>query len=720
MPSFELGFATAFIVAILALGVAAAAAVLLYRRTLPPVSPVTRVTLIILRTASFGLLLLLLLEPVVRLTFQSERPPALAVVVDNSTSMRLRETTGDRRIILHEALHRLPEYLPGGSTLVSYVFGPVVLPPVTELPDSLPLDQQATNIALALQRVRSDADRFNTKAVLLLTDGNYTAGPNPQYAAEGLGIPLYVLGIGDSTEQRDVLVSSISANRVMLAGSPTPVDIRIKSTGAVRERVIVTLMEGNREHARSTLVLQEGTRESNVSLSFTPNGDGIRLYSAHVSAIAGELTSENNSRSFSARVLKGKLSVVLLAGAPGPDMMMMMQTIREDSHLLVRSFSQRPDGDFYEGAFSGRFLDSADCVVLLGYPSASTNDETLRVLAGAFQRRTIPLLVVTARTLDLGRVRLLAEVLPFTITSVNPAEQLVFVDPLETQRRHPLLMLDSTGEYSPWKNLPPVFRSSTVYSPKPGSTVLAVARLQTVRLNDPIIIARSEGGTRSLAIFAYGLWRWRLMAQGTAETSGMYAAFLSTAVRWLATRDDTRPVRITPVQPLLTPLDQVEFEGQVLDGAARPVDRAMVSVTIQGGDFSGAFTLAPAGSGRYSGSVSPLPGGRYIYHGSAMVGGSLVGADSGQFVVGALDIEGLETRMAASFLRELAGRTGGRLILPDRLAEVGAILRNQPSFVATEIRTANTIEFRHWPYALALLVVLLAAEWLIRKRSGML
>jgi hypothetical protein len=250
--------------------------------------------------------------------------------------------------------------------------------------------------------------------------------------------------------------------------------------------------------------------------------------------------------------------------------------------------------------------------------------------------------------------------------------------------------------------------------------VLATTRLQSVRLPDPLLIARATGGPRVIAILGYGLWRWRLMAQGNPEIASFYGAFLSTAVRWLTARDDARPVRIAPLQPVVTALEPLEFEGQVRDGAARPVDNAEVTVMLTGEHYSGGITLAPSGSGRYAGAFPPLPEGRYGYRGRAVISGTPVGVDSGTVSVGRLDLETFETRMSAQSLRLLADRTGGAFLLPADLASLGDALKRQPSFVPVETVTASTVEFRHWPWFCALMVLALAAEWFLRKRSGML
>jgi hypothetical protein len=88
--------------------------------------------------------------------------------------------------------------------------------------------------------------------------------------------------------------------------------------------------------------------------------------------------------------------------------------------------------------------------------------------------------------------------------------------------------------------------------------------------------------------------------------------------------------------------------------------------------------------------------------------------------VGELDLEFQDTRMNVQLLRQLAARTGGEFYLPSELPRLRTALAARASFAPREVRHAHERELRNWPYALALVVLLFAVEWFVRKRHGML
>jgi hypothetical protein len=231
---------------------------------------------------------------------------------------------------------------------------------------------------------------------------------------------------------------------------------------------------------------------------------------------------------------------------------------------------------------------------------------------------------------------------------------------------------------------------------------------------------RSVAGVKSLAILGYGIWRWRLMAQGNQETSGMFSAFLGSAVTWLTSRDAGKLVRVRPSKDAFARGERIEFSGQVYDANGRPVDNAQVRLEFTSSEQTGDADLRPTGNGRYEGSIGGLPQEDYAYRARAMTDGTFLGQDTGAFSVGGLNLEFLDTRMDSRLLGQLALATGGKYYkagLTDGLKEA---LDSVKTLVPREEREIHATELQHWPYALVVILLLLAAEWIIRKRSGML
>jgi len=721
LPGIHIDFTVPALIVFFLVIAAAATAAFYYRTTVPVIGRRRRILLAALRGAALGLIVLLLCEPLLRLVFTSIQPPVLAVLIDNSRSMRITDRTGDRASRIREIL-RSDHFraLASRADLRFYTFGVSLQPFKSPEQDTLGLTEDATNISAALQSLAREKELHHIDAALLLTDGAYNLGHNPVYDAERMGLPLYGIGIGDSTVQKDVVVTRVLTNTLVYSDNSTPIDVTVKSSGFGGERVDVTLVLGKNELARAPLILERGTREHTVRLSYTPEGEGKTRYTIRVSSLDGELTTANNQQSFVARVLKSKLRVVVIAGSPGPDVTVVRQTLAEETNFDVRCFTQRAPSGFFEGPLQQALIDSADCLVLIAFPTAGTQQQALEMAAAAAISADKPILFVGGKAIDDGRLRALLPVLPFALELSSPTEQLVYFQPSEAQRGNPLLHLDSPDGFDTWKQLPPIFKTLSMIRAKPEAITLGTSRIENTPTQEPLVLTRSVGRQRSIAIIGYGIWRWRVMAQGNPETAKVLPAFLSGAVKWLTTRDDARPVQVAPARDLFVQGEPVEFIGQAYDATARPVDNARITVAIQQPERTAGTELRPLGNGRYEGRIDGLGEGDYTFRASAEAGGTRLGEDAGKFSVGGLSLEYQDTRANLSLLRLLARRTGGQFFLPAELTGLDSAFALQPSLVAQPVRRISDIDLWNWKVMLAAIIALLAAEWIIRRRTGML
>jgi hypothetical protein len=191
-------------------------------------------------------------------------------------------------------------------------------------------------------------------------------------------------------------------------------------------------------------------------------------------------------------------------------------------------------------------------------------------------------------------------------------------------------------------------------------------------------------------------------------------------VKWLTTPEEKRPVRVSPTQESFPQGQPVQFTGQVYDQGAQPVDNAALKVTARQHDLSFETDLRPLGGGRYEGSLEGLPEGDYVFLASAALNGAPLGEDRGRFAVGELDLEFQETRMNSTLLRQLAFRSGGASLPPDGLSLLDSLLTARVSFASRTVVHASDTELWHWQWLLGALIAVFAAEWIVRKVSGML
>lgn len=722
MPQVDFRLGASPLFALVAIGVAVVLAYVYYRTTLPPIATSRRRILFALRAAALALLLVLLLEPVARIVSTTARPPLLTILIDNSRSMSITDRQGNRPAVVRSILED-PVFtrLASRAELRYVAFGTTARALSADSLSALAFTEDGTDLAGALAAQRSGSAATRPNALLVITDGVSTIGRNPVHDAESSPVPVYAIGVGEPTGQRDVTVSHVSANAVTYSGVQTSVEVIVRSSGFPGQKVDVTLSNQGTVLDRQPLQLQDGSREYAVTLSYKPEGAGIQTYAVAVSALPGELTEKNNRRTFTARVRKSKVRILMIAGAPSPDVAIVRQTLHEVGQFTVQSFTQNPSGGFYEGILPQSSADSADCLFLLGFPAAATPAAVRDMLFASASARRTPVFIQVSRSTDLSRIGQWATLLPFSTDAATGAEAEVTAEATAAERSTPVLTPPYEEGGDPWAQLPPLFSLRIPVRVYPDATVLATTRPQGPSGVSPLILTRRVNHQRVLTVLLHGVWRWRLMAQRSAVTEKFLQGFLSNAVRWLTASDAEGPVIARPFKESYAQGEPLGFRAEVYDAGQRPVDDAEVRIVVRQGDQVTEGLLLPRGNGRYEGETPGLHAdGPARYRVAAVKAGVVSGGDSGFVQVSGTAIEFLNTRMDAEVLEQLAVRTGGAFLRPGSVGELDSLLTTRTSFVPQTSTSSRELHFRNWPWYAALVVLLLAAEWFLRKRSGMI
>ncbi|MDP1675604.1 MAG: VWA domain-containing protein [Bacteroidota bacterium] len=715
----SLSFQTPLYLVLIFIAVSFAVSYYLYRHTIPQVTRTKRMILTALRGTALTFVLLAVCEPIVQLISSQIQKPVIAVLADNSLSMSQTDALGNKEHILSSLLKSdaLKEFSSSADVKL-FSFSHSVSPLEQE---SLKVNGGITNISSALQTSLKNID--NLQGIILLSDGNYTEGSNPLYDAEKSRIPIFTIGIGDTNEQKDISVSKLIVNSIGYVDAAIPVDATIKVSGIPAQTVLVSLLEDGKKISEQKISVSapSGATEIPAQFKYIPSSEGVKKLSVAVSSIPGELTTKNNVRSALVKVLKNKMNVVVIAGSPSADVSAIMQSLNQDKNIIAPLFYQIPGGEFKsqkENISLQSSLTSADCIIFVGFPTALTSQNSMSNITQSILSRSLPVLFIASRTLDLQKVGAMQSLFPFIVSSERIDEQSVLPNVFSKTKFHQLLQ----NESSVWEKLPPVYYSMQTFSVKPEALNLLGVKIQNVPLNDPLFITRNIAGTKSAAILGYGIHRWKLLAGSTNETKLFFDVWFTSLIRWLATREQDKFMRVEPSKEFYSQGEQVEFSAQVYNQSYQPIDNADVRLSLHSKQNSLLYEtiLSSLGSGRYEGSIESLSEGEFTYTAVAMNDRDTLGTSQGRISVGDQSIEFAETRMNKSLLTQLARSSEGEY---SDANEFNSLLQNilqRNTMKPQTIEQTNEFELWNLPAFLTIIVLLFGIEWLVRKQSGML
>lgn len=691
-----------------------------YRRTIPALSVGKRWGLGGLRFLSLVLLCFLLLKPILRMVDETTQPPLLAVLVDDSRSMRVVQGTDTSTAAVREQLASLlpplQEEAPGRVRF--FGFAPSLRPLPDAPSDSLTFTGRRSDLGAALQGIPEELQGQNLQAVALVSDGQYNSGRDPARVADRFPVPIHTITVGDTTRQRDLQVQQVVTNDRAYVDTKVPVRVTLQATDLGDAQTTVLLRRENETVDTARVTLPQGRAETSVDLTFRPEAPGLRRLTVRAVPVAGESLTENNVRTLRIRVLDNKRRVLLLGDAPSPSYSALRRVLARDANTTLTARVPKKDGSFYGGPLPdslGRF----DVMICAGFPSAVVPKPPIRRVADRVKAGTPALFVVGPRT-DLSAWRShFADALPALPTGTGLSFAEATFAPVDAERSHPVLQIEG-AKIDLFRRLPPIEVPSTNWSPTPDARVLAQASRPALSRKDPALVIRRRAGHRTALLLATGTWRWATLPADLSAADPLWPGLVSNLLRWVSTNTDDKQVRVQPTTSTFEGDQPVTFRGQVYDASQAPVSQATLNLVIT--DSTGTeypHTMEPLGNGRYTLDVGSLPEGTYQYTATATLDDDQLGTDNGSFSVGALRLEYQHARANPVLMRRIAARSGGNAYNAETAATLPTDLAADSTFAPTVSTDAREAELWRTSLFLFLILGLLAAEWTLRKRFGL-
>ncbi len=682
-----------------------------YRITIPVVSRPKRYFLLTLRGSVLLVLLLMMFNPVLNLGFSTVEKPVNYFFIDHSASMKFDDGT-ERTDAVKKFMNDLAASPLGNNAVVHTFAGDVDTALVNSAGKIPAFDGTLTNFESIFKFIASK--KTANYSVTIISDGVITDGSDPMLIAGKPGMPVFTVAIGDSGAKKDIAIENVSYNEYVIRGSKTPISPTISFAGFPGTEAKVELLEDGSVIASETTSLEnDGT--TSLLFNYVPKTTGIRKLAVRVQTFPEEANKANNFFPFFINVTDNRKKVLVLSGAPTPDVAFVKNALSGDSTITVRSMTFDASNVPLEKDINNSIFDSAGVLYLINYPSTAVPNEVADKVLQLISDSNIPFFILINQYSDPGRLRKIEPYLPVTITSgagVDYEGQPAMADGVE---RDPIFYSSSPGSVKEWETLPPVYIPNLRGVARPESKVLAKVRLNGKTLPDPLIISRNFGSKRSLAIIASDIWKWKLKA----KNEKLFDDFLFSSAKWLGAVKDRKKFSVRTNKRFYSRNEQVEFIAEVYNESFDPLSDAEVRVALNSPAGKTEFTLSPAGTGVYLGVYKPERPGDHLFTATASLDGKPVGTDQGIFNVGDIDIEMVDPYTNPTLLRDLSSNTGGSFYTYKNYLPLFEELKKFNE-EASQARKEN-VSHPLWnnPWLLGLLVLLLSTEWFFRKREGM-
>ena len=735
-----------------------------YRNCAEFVSHPRRRILVALRSALFVLVLLILLRPVLTITVEGSVRRMLPVLFDTSASMGIQDARLNAAELARARRFCAPEQAPHVARidLVKGLLADSKLRLVPELKKTLDVDgfgfgtglsrldagsreapteqawakslearQPATAMGDAIVETLRKQHGGPLAGIFLVTDGGNNAGSSPVEAArlaKEQRVPLYIYGVG-VTAQKDVIVKDLSVPELAFSNDLVHTTVRVSGQGYAGEKGRLVLKLGEEIVAEKEITFT-AENEQSVPMEFTPKKAGDFQLQVSIAPLQDEAVSDNNSTSKRLRIADNKIRVLSIEQTPRWEFRYVQNVLLRDHRVTLKcvliegdpALAQAENSPYLEKIPEKTELFGYDLVILGDVDPKAFKPGQMEAIGEFVSRFGGSLISMAGKSSNPKgyRATVLEKLLPVELGTQDDAEKTT--EPIRGAltplgRGNPMLRLAATEDENAtrWNALPPLQWAVQGVRGKPGAQVLVedanpAHATRSGRL--PLIALQQYGMGQVLYMGSDNTWRWRKNAG-----EGDFAMLWGSMVQRMALMHllgGARRTQLTVDRLNYITGETVTVFARLYDEKFEPVRREIIngSYAVEpkaGGKDTVVMRAVPGQSGSYRGEFVAATPGHYRF--------MLATGEPAAVVFDAADprAELSQTSMNEAGLREMAETSGGAFFREEDLERLPTLLAKTDE----RVRSEQDAELWATPIYFALMLIIAAAEWLLRKKWGL-
>jgi uncharacterized membrane protein len=720
----------------------------LYAHRSMRLSPGSRVSLMTVRLLLIALMVFCLMRPVVVVSSVIPQSNYVAVLMDDSASMRLPDDGGRTRLdsikqlmtadnpfykALSEKFKVRPFRFAAGAQRVASE---------AELTGS----GEQTNLVAAIEQAVRDSAGLPLSGVIVLSDGASNAeGDSDSSLTAALGnlrargLPVFTVGVGQTRLDGDVELVRATAPPRVLAGSSVTAELLVRASGSPRSVKIDTSEDNHL--LRSQPIPVQGDATTVARITFTPSSPGLHRYTFTAAPDPNEPVQENNTQEILIDVADGRAKILYIEGEPRWEYGKLRRAVDGEKNLVLVSVLRSADGKFYrQGIEKGDELASGfpkseeelfkyDAIILGSMEATFFTFDQLRTVEQFVSRRGGAFSEIGGpKAFNAGGYANtpIADLLPVVLSgeAQQPSESQTFkAGPSERGRDHPAARLqdDPDANAKAWEQMPPITLPDVLAETKPGATVILEARsTQDKNRVVPLLVEERYGRGRTLALMASDTWRWRMMLEFKNKS---YETFWRNLLRHIVESVRQR-VEASTQRSFYGRGEQVNLRVEVADEKFINVrDAAVVARVTSPSGVAVDVSMKPTTEGGFEGYTGSFVTGEDGVHnvdvsvrrGAKAQEVATLGGARTSFIVGSLNREAHDAAQNQELLKRFATETGGKYYTAEQTDNLIEDLTH------TEGSNSVRVAYDLWdmPINFLLAIGLAAGEWFIRKRRGL-
>lgn len=563
--------------------------------------------------------------------------------------------------------------------------------------DKLDLKEGKSDLSKAFESIFSDYYNRNIGGIVFVSDGNFNEGQNPVYAASKIPLtPIFTVGVGDTASKKDQVLKDVICNEIAFLKNKFPVEVDLEAFKIGKRNVTVSISQNGKTIASQQVNYTDGNFDSKqVLFDLEASQVGFQHFVAEVKAVENEYTIKNNRRSFYVEVLDARNKILLLFGAPHPDVSALKSVLEQDQNIQVDAQSI----DKWD-----KNLKNVD-LVIWHEPGIGFSDN----INQSFISQKIPVFYFVGVNTSNATIQKLNIGLSFASSQQQDEVQ------ADVQTGFEKFELSDELKTELPKFPPVVVRYGT---PKVGTQneVFLSQRLAGISKKEPLLYFGSTDKRKYGVFLGDGIWKWRMSNYLKNKNHTLFNEFVQKTSQYLIQKENSSNLRVS-LPKRFSVNEEVLIKAEFYNEAMELITKPKIAFTLL--DSKGKKSVFEFGvnGNLYLLPLGKLKSGTYSWTANTSFDGKKY-SKKGNFVVENIEIEKLDTRANHGLLNQISEQSKGQFFVLKDYQKLIKAIQNREDITSVSYQESSYDNLLDYIWILIFLVLLLGTEWFLKRWNG--
>ena len=664
---FELSIDSSFFYILICISLGFIFTYLLYNNKVKSIPKNVNLILFVIRFFYLSVILLLLLNPIIKLKNNYFEDPILIFAKDNSTS--INEDINVELISLKNNLLNFKSYEFSFSDKIYNGF--------------IKNTGLKSNFSNLFVELNNKFEGRNVAGLILASDGSYNTGLNPQYLT--YNFPVYCIALGDTAFKKDLRIDKVESNEVTFFGNSFPLEVSIASSikNDVKSRLVIK--DGKIKLYDEIVTFKKDNNYKIVKLDLIADKVGLLNLDVKILPINGEENLTNNAFTKYIDVIDYSSSILILKNTNTPDLAAFNNSISKNPryNVVIKDINEE------------YIIDKYQLIVLFGINTIPDNLLNHKVSLIVFNS------VISYYENFEKNIKFYNDKnkYPITISLNNRFSKFTFSDELNNLVNSAPPLFSSNFDQKLKGNFDFILKNKQVES-------LAKSSVMMIKYIDEKKIA---------FVTAEGFWRWKFFDYKINNSNIAFDEIFLKLTQYLIIDDDKSLLRIK----YKNDYDQDEsvvINAELYNESYELVNDKEIKFFISDNLFNTKEYIFSKKSNTLFVDLGVLKPGMYNY--VASVDGSDENK-TGFFNVKKIQLEQMSDVVNHKTLNQISNLSGGKVFYMNSLKELESVINSSELNKKIIHSKQNIVSFLGITNLLILLIFLILLEYFLRKYNGL-